>query len=484
MPSITLSAAARLLAGDPRNNVHVSDPRILRRFHGVHSEDEFCVDYIDQDFAGRLELNYGRVRFVFDEQTNQLCVSTTYDIPAIPAHDDLARLSAETIEQWNSGVGVGVFAFMDVDLPSSILLLAMLEHEPSIAEFPEFCVDPSQEHGTKLEISFSESGNSTDPLINDLKRAASAGDVDALAELGQLLANGDLVKGRNQEGVKLLIKAARTNNERGLVFLGNHFLTGEAVAPDPRKGEKLLQRAIDQGSVMAMAFLGDACKEGRGIAKQPQRAIELLTAASGHGNPVAMAELGDCYEFGLGTEIDLALALKWYESALEAGFDPVEPARDRVQAQLKQSSGGFLGGIFGTVTSLFGMGEIESAAEDGTLRMVESDDPEMKEAVRKAQSTLNQFANEITSLAPGESAALKVKFEEGRNVEYMWLTDVRFQDGYFFGVLNNEPRFVKTIKFGEAHKAHPNDVNDWMISSPNGGFRGGFTVEVVMRRGK
>ncbi|MEM7457083.1 MAG: DUF2314 domain-containing protein [Planctomycetota bacterium] len=484
MPSITFSAPARVLTGDPRQNAAVSDTNCLRRLHGIHSGDELCVDYIDQEFVQRLGLDNGRVRFVFDEQSCSLRVTTTYDISGIPAREDLERLRLETINQWNGGAGVAVFSFMEEEAPAVMIVLAMIDHDPGTNDFPEFCVDPTQLPETKLEVRFSESGTSADPLLKDLRHAAKAGNIDALAELGQMLANGVLTKGREKEGIKLLVKAADAKNDRGLVYLGHQFLTGEVVGCDPVKGEALIQRAIDQGSVMAMVFLGDACKEGRGVAKQPQRAIALLTAASRGGNPVALAELGDCYEFGLGVPVNLPEALKCYEAALDAGFDPVEPARDRVKAQIKRPAGGFLGGIFRSVTSLFGMGEIDSAVEDGTLRMVESDDPEMKEAVARAQSTLDQFAVELQNLSPGHSAALKVKFEEGRNVEYMWLTDVRFQDGYFYGEVNNDPQFVKNVNFGDTRKAHPNEVNDWMISDPSGGFRGGFTVEVVMRRGK
>ncbi|MEI6892002.1 MAG: tetratricopeptide repeat protein [Pontiella sp.] len=79
-------------------------------------------------------------------------------------------------------------------------------------------------------------------------------------------------------------------------------------------------KAVAAGSVDAAIVLGDGhtlYKHGLRLFKSdPVQALKLFEQAAEGGNVSAMVGAGHCYETGMGTKIDYARAIDWYEEAI------------------------------------------------------------------------------------------------------------------------------------------------------------------------
>lgn len=119
--------------------------------------------------------------------------------------------------------------------------------------------------------------------------------------------------------------------------------------------------------------------------------------------------------------------------------------------------------------------------KEATIEIAE-DDPELAVSRQNARATINQFIDALENPRAGQTLfAVKAKFVDGDRVEYMWLTDLRYEDGRFTGIVNNEPSVVSNVRMGQEHTVPVNEIDDWMILE-NDQIVGGYSVEVVARR--
>ncbi len=97
-------------------------------------------------------------------------------------------------------------------------------------------------------------------------------------------------------------------------------------AHDTAKALELYRQAAEQGHIEAQFALGAALKMP-GEYKNTREAVKWLRKAAEQGHQEAQAELGHCYEFGVGVEINLQAADKWYrmgEEEPEEEYDAAE----------------------------------------------------------------------------------------------------------------------------------------------------------------
>jgi uncharacterized protein YegJ (DUF2314 family) len=116
------------------------------------------------------------------------------------------------------------------------------------------------------------------------------------------------------------------------------------------------------------------------------------------------------------------------------------------------------------------------------LSWVPRNDPDMAAAMRKARATLPEFL--ALSRAPRPSTtgfSVKVAVHDGSNTEYFWITPFKEQDGRFNGSINNTPRVVKTVKFGQSFDFSEGEIVDWLYVD-GGRMKGNYTVCVILKR--
>jgi uncharacterized protein YegJ (DUF2314 family) len=135
------------------------------------------------------------------------------------------------------------------------------------------------------------------------------------------------------------------------------------------------------------------------------------------------------------------------------------------------------------VTVAVGQTIIERAARD-EIAYMGREEPAMREAFRKAGATLDEFLSVAASSALSTSGyALKVAVSDGRNTEYFWVNGFSREGERFTGVLNNEPRLVKTHKLGERIEFTRAQVADWTyIDDAKKRMVGNFTACALLTK--
>ena len=123
----------------------------------------------------------------------------------------------------------------------------------------------------------------------------------------------------------------------------------------------------------------------------------------------------------------------------------------------------------------------EKAQRDDIVNMSE-DDPTMSAAMRKARSTLSGFLTLAQAPEPKmEGFSVKVGVRDHGQVEYFWITPFEHKDGRFSGVVNNRPRTVRNVTFGQSITFAENEIVDWMYMD-HGKMKGSFTTCAILKR--
>jgi uncharacterized protein YegJ (DUF2314 family) len=113
---------------------------------------------------------------------------------------------------------------------------------------------------------------------------------------------------------------------------------------------------------------------------------------------------------------------------------------------------------------------------------VEDDDANMKAAIDKARSTVNQFIAALQKpKKTQENFSIKMLFKDGEEGEHMWLLPVTYDGKQFTGVVNNMPEKIKTAKLKQRVTIDPDKISDWMYIE-NGKLVGGFTIRALHER--
>jgi uncharacterized protein YegJ (DUF2314 family) len=110
---------------------------------------------------------------------------------------------------------------------------------------------------------------------------------------------------------------------------------------------------------------------------------------------------------------------------------------------------------------------------------IEDKDAQMKRAVREARKTVGVFIAALKNPAKGQhDFEVKRPFVKGAEVEHIWLADVQFKGNRFHGLVDNHPRKIKGLKYGDRISVRPGGISDWAFVD-NGKLVGGYTIRVL-----
>ena len=107
---------------------------------------------------------------------------------------------------------------------------------------------------------------------------------------------------------------------------------------------------------------------------------------------------------------------------------------------------------------------------DKTTLHMDQDDEELAQIAIQALDTLPDFFRRL--LRPGKDEnnfMVKYPFKADRysgfNMEQLWLSNIRFKDGIYYGTVANTPFYVSAIKKGDTVTFNAGDITDWMYTS-------------------
>jgi len=133
-----------------------------------------------------------------------------------------------------------------------------------------------------------------------LSDAASAGDATAMANLGNMYANGFGVDVDNATALYWFKKAAKKGNAMGRYGLGYMTLAGQGVEQNHEVATQYLTQAADQGLPEARFFLGVLHLRGIGVRQDFTKAYHHFNIASHVGHEVATYNLAMMQLNGMG----------------------------------------------------------------------------------------------------------------------------------------------------------------------------------------
>ena len=119
---------------------------------------------------------------------------------------------------------------------------------------------------------------------------------------------------------------------------------------------------------------------------------------------------------------------------------------------------------------------LKQGATDPEFYQVTKNNAAMHLAVREARKTIKTFIAALKHPGPGQQDfELKKRFVEGDQVEHIWLSDVKIVGNHFEGQIDNHPRKIQGLKFGQVVPVKRNEIPDWLYIE-NGTLVGGYTV--------
>lgn len=124
----------------------------------------------------------------------------------------------------------------------------------------------------------------------------------------------------------------------------------------------------------------------------------------------------------------------------------------------------------------------EKADRDETIR-IRNDDPVMAAAKKRARTELSNFI----ALAEGpptgtRNFAIKIGIRYNEtDAEFFWIRPFRRDGTRFVGRLNNEPRFVKTVKLHDMIAFEEKDIVDWYYFK-NDAMVGNYTACALLTK--
>jgi len=105
--------------------------------------------------------------------------------------------------------------------------------------------------------------------------------------------------------------------------------------------------------------------------------------------------------------------------------------------------------------------------ENDTVSAVADDDAAMNAIIAEARATVGSFLAELKAPAADESffsVKYPFKTDEGSEtkVEHIWLGDIAEENGKFFGIVGNDPFYIKGMKNGDRVEFDIASISDWM----------------------
>ncbi|MGC1275266.1 MAG: DUF2314 domain-containing protein [Planctomycetaceae bacterium] len=132
----------------------------------------------------------------------------------------------------------------------------------------------------------------------------------------------------------------------------------------------------------------------------------------------------------------------------------------------------------------FGCGDddgLDTVARPGNPDVVNVDDENelMNAAIAKAQSTVDEFIAALNAPKSNQTGfSVKYPLTVDGGAEHIWVSDVRYENETFVGVLGNVPVNATAVKLGDEVTIPKGDVSDWMYLE-EGRLVGGYTIRAL-----
>jgi uncharacterized protein YegJ (DUF2314 family) len=123
--------------------------------------------------------------------------------------------------------------------------------------------------------------------------------------------------------------------------------------------------------------------------------------------------------------------------------------------------------------------DLGGTQEDPTFA-VSKDNELVNAAMNDARNSIDKLITEMEKGQEGFMASIKVKVTDKDQVEYMWLSNLKYENGTFSGKIDNDPEIVKNVSYGDQWQTPKNEVCDW-IYQKDGKLFGNYTFKASIK---
>jgi uncharacterized protein YegJ (DUF2314 family) len=109
---------------------------------------------------------------------------------------------------------------------------------------------------------------------------------------------------------------------------------------------------------------------------------------------------------------------------------------------------------------------VTETRNNDTVSKVSAEDIEMNKIISDARKTVDDFVKELTN--PNTKAidfTVKYPFAtdpgSGADKEHIWLSDIVIKNNKYYGVVANEPFYIKNMKINDIVEFDINEISDW-----------------------
>jgi TPR repeat protein len=155
--------------------------------------------------------------------------------------------------------------------------------------------------------------------LDELRRRAVDGDIDAQIRMGNRYLCGVTVQVDLDEAAKWFLLAGKSGSAAGFMSLGLHY-SGSAKPRDVHKAIHFYEKAAKLGHVDAQLNLGRFYFVGDGVEQDYVKARKWIKKAAAHGSHQGLFLMGALYDGGLGLKPNTKKAIECYELSVAGGY--------------------------------------------------------------------------------------------------------------------------------------------------------------------
>jgi uncharacterized protein YegJ (DUF2314 family) len=117
---------------------------------------------------------------------------------------------------------------------------------------------------------------------------------------------------------------------------------------------------------------------------------------------------------------------------------------------------------------------------------ISGSDEQLHAIARRARETLPEFIRKLQNPGPGErDFRIKYPFRadtgSGFTDEHIWLTDITFKEGGYYGTIANQPYYVSRLNAGDQVSFYIDDISDWMYRRGEA-IIGGLSIKYLIEQ--
>ncbi|HBG77962.1 MAG TPA: hypothetical protein DDW84_03810 [Phycisphaerales bacterium] len=138
--------------------------------------------------------------------------------------------------------------------------------------------------------------------------------------------------------------------------------------------------------------------------------------------------------------------------------------------------------IIAIVTQYFENNRVDFGGTDkDPIFTVSKDNELVNTAIDDARNSIDTLITEIKKGENNFLPSVKVKITDKGQVEYMWLSELKYENGIFSGKIDNDPETVKTVYYGDPWQVNKGEICDW-IYQKDGKLFGNYTYKASLKK--